>query len=138
MSISRRNLLTAAGTLAATGTLAQPAAPRPALQLRILETSDLHMFVLDWDYYRAQPDPTVGLAKVASLIAQARGEVTNSLLFDNGDLLQGNPLGDYLTTVLAPQGCDFDLPAAQEELQEQGIQLVTVPQPGPKASFTQT
>ena len=98
MSISRRSLLTAAGTLAATGTLAQPAAMRPTLQLRILETSDLHMFVLDWDYYRAQPDPTVGLAKVASLIAQARGEVTNSLLFDNGDIIQGNPLGDYVAT----------------------------------------
>ena len=39
----------------------------------------------------------------------------------------GNPLSDYLTTVLAPQGCDFDLQAAQQELQGQGIQLLVVP-----------
>jgi 2',3'-cyclic-nucleotide 2'-phosphodiesterase/3'-nucleotidase len=30
------------------------------------------------------------------LLAVARDEVTNSLLVDNGDLLQGNPLGDFM------------------------------------------
>jgi len=38
----------------------------------------------------------VGLAKTASLIAAARGEVKNAILLDNGDIIQGTPLGDYV------------------------------------------
>ena len=30
---------------------------------------------------------------------QARAEAKNTLLFDNGDLIQGNPLGDYKAKV---------------------------------------
>ncbi len=66
------------------------------LALRLLETSDLHMFVHDYDYYQDRQDNTVGLARVATLIAQARAGAANSLLFDNGDIIQGNPLGDYM------------------------------------------
>jgi 2',3'-cyclic-nucleotide 2'-phosphodiesterase/3'-nucleotidase len=66
------------------------------MRLRLLETSDLHMFVMDWDYYHAKPDPTVGLTRLATLIKAARGECQNTLLFDNGDFLQGNPLAEYL------------------------------------------
>lgn len=66
------------------------------LSLRLLATSDLHMFVFAYDYYRAQMDGAVGLARVASLIRAARVEAVNTLLVDNGDILQGNPLGDYL------------------------------------------
>ncbi len=66
------------------------------MRLRLLETSDLHMFVMDWDYYHAKPDPTVGLTRLATLIKAARGECANTLLFDNGDFLQGNPLADYV------------------------------------------
>jgi len=43
----------------------------------------------------AQADD-VGLARTASLIDAARLEAPNNLLFDNGDLLQGNPMGDYV------------------------------------------
>ena len=68
----------------------------PVVKLRLLETSDLHMFVYDYDYYHGRQDDTVGLAKVATLIAQARAEAANTLLFDNGDIIQGNPLGDYM------------------------------------------
>ncbi len=64
--------------------------------LRLLETSDLHMFVYGYDYYQGRQDDTVGLARVATLIAQARAEAANTLLFDNGDIIQGNPLGDYM------------------------------------------
>jgi 2',3'-cyclic-nucleotide 2'-phosphodiesterase/3'-nucleotidase len=66
------------------------------VQLRILETSDIHMHVVDYDYFQDQPSVTVGLARTAALLAVARDEVTNSLLVDNGDLLQGNPLGDFI------------------------------------------
>lgn len=87
----------ATGTLAA-GTVAAPAhaMPQATVRLRLLETSDLHMFIYDYDYYAARQDNTVGLAKVATLLALARAEAPNSLLFDNGDIIQGNPLGDYM------------------------------------------
>jgi 2',3'-cyclic-nucleotide 2'-phosphodiesterase/3'-nucleotidase len=65
------------------------------LSLRLIGTSDLHANIFAYDYYRDRPDDTVGLAKTASLIAAARAEVANALLFDNGDIIQGSPLGDY-------------------------------------------
>jgi 2',3'-cyclic-nucleotide 2'-phosphodiesterase/3'-nucleotidase len=65
------------------------------LSLRLIGTSDLHANIFAYDYYRDRPDETVGLAKTASLVARARAEVANALLFDNGDIIQGSPLGDY-------------------------------------------
>ena len=72
--------------------LARPALPR--LRLRLLGLTDLHANLYPYDYYRDCPDDSVGLARVASLVVQARGEATNCLLFDDGDILQGTPLGD--------------------------------------------
>ena len=37
---------------------------------------------------------SLGLARAASLVAEARREAPNCLLFDDGDILQGTPLGD--------------------------------------------
>lgn len=65
------------------------------LSLRLIGTSDLHANVYAYDYYRDRPDDTVGLAKTASLVAAARAQAANALLFDNGDIIQGSPLGDY-------------------------------------------
>ncbi|MCV0428406.1 MAG: bifunctional 2',3'-cyclic-nucleotide 2'-phosphodiesterase/3'-nucleotidase, partial [Roseibium sp.] len=39
---------------------------------------------------------TAGLARTATLIRQIRDEATNSILVDNGDFLQGNPMGDFV------------------------------------------
>lgn len=73
------------------------AAQSPArLKLRVLETSDLHVNVVPYDYFRDSADDTVGLAKTASLIKAAQAEAKNSLLFDNGDFLQGSALGDFV------------------------------------------
>jgi len=69
------------------------------LKLRILQTSDVHMNLLNYDYYQDKLTDEYGLAKTASLIKAARAEARNSLLFDNGDLLQGNPLGDQVAKV---------------------------------------
>jgi 2',3'-cyclic-nucleotide 2'-phosphodiesterase/3'-nucleotidase len=66
------------------------------VRLRILETTDLHMNLLNYDYYQDKPTDEYGLAKTITLIKAARAEARNSLLFDNGDLLQGNPLGDFV------------------------------------------
>ncbi|MGJ8596035.1 bifunctional 2',3'-cyclic-nucleotide 2'-phosphodiesterase/3'-nucleotidase [Sulfitobacter sp.] len=64
--------------------------------LRIMETTDLHVHVFPYDYYADKPRDTVGLARTASLIQGIRDEASNSLLIDNGDFLQGNPMGDYI------------------------------------------
>lgn len=66
------------------------------MHLRILATSDLHMHVHPWDYYADRPAEQVGLARIVDLAAGARVEAPNVLLLDNGDFLQGNPMGDHL------------------------------------------
>ena len=65
------------------------------LHLRLMATTDLHGHLVGFDYYTDQPNEAVGLTRVASLIGAARGEAVNTLLLDNGDLLQGNPLADH-------------------------------------------
>jgi len=66
------------------------------VDLRVMETTDLHMHMMDFDYYQNSENPTMGLVRTATLIRQARGEVQNSVLADNGDLIQGNPMGDFV------------------------------------------
>jgi 2',3'-cyclic-nucleotide 2'-phosphodiesterase/3'-nucleotidase len=64
--------------------------------LRILETTDLHVHVFPYDYYADKPNDTMGLARTASIIRAIKSEATNALLIDNGDFLQGNPMGDFI------------------------------------------
>ena len=92
-----RLLLLSAVWLLCTG-LCGPASAAD-LKLRIMETTDVHMNLLNYDYYQDKLTDEYGLAKTISLIKAARGEAKNSLLFDNGDLLQGNPLGDYVAKI---------------------------------------
>ena len=66
------------------------------VDLRILETTDLHSNMMDFDYYKDTPTEKFGLVRTASLINAARQEAKNSVLVDNGDLIQGSPLGDYM------------------------------------------
>jgi 2',3'-cyclic-nucleotide 2'-phosphodiesterase / 3'-nucleotidase len=70
------------------------AGSKPRLRLRLLGLTDLHANLYPYDYYRDCPDDSLGLARAASLVAEARREAPNCLLFDNGDILQGTPLGD--------------------------------------------
>ena len=97
-SLSRRSFLAGA---AATGSfiMLHPFSARAQANqahLRIMETTDIHVNVLPYDYYADKPNDTMGLARTASLIDAVRKEATNSMLVDNGDLLQGNPMGDYI------------------------------------------
>ncbi|MED3146134.1 bifunctional 2',3'-cyclic-nucleotide 2'-phosphodiesterase/3'-nucleotidase, partial [Bacillus thuringiensis] len=66
------------------------------VNLRILETSDIHVNLMNYDYYQTKTDNKVGLVQTATLVNKAREEVKNSVLFDDGDALQGTPLGDYV------------------------------------------
>ncbi|WP_195724131.1 2',3'-cyclic-nucleotide 2'-phosphodiesterase [Vibrio harveyi] len=76
-------------------TLADPAMA-DTIKLRIIETTDIHTNVMDYDYYKDQPSQQIGLSRAATLVKQAREEAVNSVLVDNGDLIQGSPMGDYM------------------------------------------
>ncbi|MCK0167165.1 bifunctional 2',3'-cyclic-nucleotide 2'-phosphodiesterase/3'-nucleotidase [Jannaschia sp. S6380] len=97
MSLTRRTFLT---TTAFTGlALVHPFAARAQANqahLRIAETTDLHVHVWPYDYYADKPVDTVGLARTAALVQDVRAEAGNTLVLDNGDFLQGNPLGDFM------------------------------------------
>ncbi|MCC1492228.1 bifunctional 2',3'-cyclic-nucleotide 2'-phosphodiesterase/3'-nucleotidase [Cognatishimia sp. F0-27] len=97
-TLSRRGFLAGATAGAAVITL-HPFSARAATNqahLRIMETTDLHVHVFPYDYYADRPRDTVGLSRTATLIDGIRAEATNTLLVDNGDFLQGNPMGDYI------------------------------------------
>ncbi len=76
-------------------TLAGPAMA-DTIKLRIIETTDIHTNVMDYDYYKDQPSNQIGLSRAATLVKQAQSEAENSVLVDNGDLIQGSPMGDYM------------------------------------------
>ncbi len=96
--ISRRQFLATTTASAAAITLHpfSVAAANNQAHLRIMETTDIHVHVFPYDYYADKPRDTVGLSRTASIINDIRSEATNSLLVDNGDFLQGNPMGDYI------------------------------------------
>ncbi|RVD12659.1 MAG: bifunctional 2',3'-cyclic-nucleotide 2'-phosphodiesterase/3'-nucleotidase [Mesorhizobium sp.] len=95
--VSRRDLLAsaAAGALIMLHPFSARAQANQA-HLRIMETTDIHVNVLPYDYYSDKTNDTLGLSRTASLIDAVRKEAVNSMLIDNGDLLQGNPMGDYI------------------------------------------
>jgi len=98
LPLSRRSFL-AGGAAAGAFVMLHPfSAHAEANQahLRIMETTDIHVNVLPYDYYADKPNDTMGLSRTASLIDAVRKEATNSMLVDNGDFLQGNPMGDYI------------------------------------------
>jgi 2',3'-cyclic-nucleotide 2'-phosphodiesterase/3'-nucleotidase len=95
--LSRRSLL--AGLAAGSVVVLHPFATRAAANqahLRIMETTDIHVNVYPYDYYADRANDTFGLARTASIIKAIRAEAANAILFDNGDLLQGNPMGDFV------------------------------------------
>ncbi len=97
ISLSRRAFLSGATATGAFIMLHPFSARAQANQahLRIMETTDLHVHVFPYDYYADRQNHMMGLARTATLMDQIRAEATNTLLLDNGDFLQGNPMGDY-------------------------------------------
>ena len=65
------------------------------VDVQILSTTDLHTNLVNYDYYQDKAAQNIGLAKTALLINQAEKENPNSVLVDNGDTIQGTPLGTY-------------------------------------------
>lgn len=96
-ALSRRSFL--AGSAASAFVMLHPFAARAQAgqaHLRIMETTDIHVNVFPYDYYTDKPNDTFGLTRTASLIKAIRAEAGNSILVDNGDLIQGNPMGDWM------------------------------------------
>ena len=97
-SLSRRAFLAGSASATALIVLHPFAALAAANQahLRLMETTDIHVAIFPYDYYADAPNDTMGLGRTAALINAIRAEATNSMLIDNGDLIQGNPMGDYV------------------------------------------
>lgn len=74
------------------------------LRLRVIGTTDVHGFLTDFDYYKDAPTEKFGFTRAANLIKIAREEAKNSVLVDNGDLIQGNPISDYQAAVGSKEG----------------------------------
>ena len=74
----------------------------PALEslvdLRLIATSDLHASLLPYDYCANRAVSGRSLSEISRQIATARAQTANSLLFDNGDFLQGTPLADFVAS----------------------------------------
>lgn len=97
LNLSRRQALVGAGSaMLVAGATPASAQGIGTVRLRLLETTDIHVNIVNYDYYRDAPDQTVGLAKIATLVDAARTGAKNTLLFDNGDFNQGNPVGDFV------------------------------------------
>ncbi|MFJ2030683.1 5'-nucleotidase C-terminal domain-containing protein [Streptosporangium sp. NPDC087985] len=75
---------------------AEPAAD-DSVSVTVMNTTDLHTHLFNWDYYADKVDTGRGLTRVSSLIEKVRAEKgrDHTLLLDNGDTLQGTPLGTY-------------------------------------------
>lgn len=65
------------------------------VDIRIASTTDLHTNLVNYDYYQDKASQNIGLAKTAVLLEKAKEENPNIVTVDNGDLIQGTPLGTY-------------------------------------------
>ncbi|NHC15800.1 metallophosphoesterase, partial [Motilibacter deserti] len=84
--------------------LLAPAAPASAavedhVDLTVLASTDVHSNVFNWDYFANSAPATnqTGFAKLSTLVKQVRSQrgAASTLLVDNGDTIQGTPLGTY-------------------------------------------
>jgi 2',3'-cyclic-nucleotide 2'-phosphodiesterase / 3'-nucleotidase len=72
--------------------------------ITLLATTDMHGNLVPVDYVTNQPVPR-GLAKIATLIREARAGNANTLLIDCGDTIQGTPLESVYQSI-ARSGAD--------------------------------
>ncbi|MGP3778559.1 5'-nucleotidase C-terminal domain-containing protein [Halanaerobium saccharolyticum] len=62
-----------------------------AKELTVIATSDIHGAIYPWSYKIGEADD-IGIAKIASMVKEAKKENPNLLLLDAGDTIQGNTL----------------------------------------------
>ncbi|WEG16622.1 bifunctional 2',3'-cyclic-nucleotide 2'-phosphodiesterase/3'-nucleotidase [Alkalihalophilus pseudofirmus] len=68
-------------------------------KLAIMGTTDIHAHMMPYDYMADAVNETIGLSKVYSAVEEMRAKYPNSILVDNGDIVQGSILGDLEATV---------------------------------------
>ena len=90
-NLQHRTLLYCLATLLLLGGFSScKQAERETHTLRILHTTDVHGNILGYDFAQDSCTPS-GLGRVSTYVAQVRSEYpTSTLLFDGGDVLQGN------------------------------------------------
>jgi 2',3'-cyclic-nucleotide 2'-phosphodiesterase (5'-nucleotidase family) len=64
-------------------------------KLIVLSTTDIHGHVFPWNYYANEPDEAHSMLKAATIVDSIRSIHSNTLLFDAGDWLQGNPFAEF-------------------------------------------
>ncbi len=64
-----------------------------AEKLTIMATTDMHQYLMPYDYMANEPNEEVGFSKTYTKIKEIRSESENTLLVDNGDFIQGSLLG---------------------------------------------
>ncbi|CAM3939053.1 bifunctional 2',3'-cyclic-nucleotide 2'-phosphodiesterase/3'-nucleotidase [Alkalicoccus chagannorensis] len=70
-------------------------------ELTIMGTTDIHSYLMPYDYMNDEEVDDYGFVKAATLIEQVRAEKENTILFDNGDTFEGSMLGE-LETLIEP------------------------------------
>ncbi len=81
--------------LGISGYLIQPAMSEQPVNetLAILSTTDLHQYILPYNYMEDRPQEDIGFSKTYSLIQRAREKYPNTILLDGGDAIQGSLAG---------------------------------------------
>ena len=81
------------GETAAPGRSAGETSGGAEIEFVVAATTDTHGRLRSWDYYANTPEPQRGLTRIATIVDSLRvANPGHVLLFDAGDLLQGNPL----------------------------------------------
>jgi 2',3'-cyclic-nucleotide 2'-phosphodiesterase (5'-nucleotidase family) len=87
----------------------------------ILNTTDIHSHILNYNYYKNTVDNGVGLNLIATKINEYKAKYNSAWLFvDNGDTIQGNPLADYLFKVFQNQSIYQNAPSYLKPYLENG------------------
>lgn len=93
-------------------------------KLAILGTTDLHQYIMPYDYMGDTPDESIGISKLYTLVKEARSEYNNSILLSTGDIISGSLVGDLEAEVNPLKDAQFQ--AIIKELNEMNMDAVTI------------
>ncbi|MGM0420235.1 MAG: 5'-nucleotidase C-terminal domain-containing protein [Bacillota bacterium] len=107
--------------------------------LTIMGTSDLHQYLVPYDYMNDEPFDNYGFSKTYTLIEEVRANSEYSILLDAGDNIQGSMIGNYealvdpikfgesQTIIEAMNFADYDLAAVgNHEIQDFGLEFFDI------------